>query len=152
MSSSSYEITVANDQVNTAIQAGMQKGWVLDTTQPLDEGHMVLTFRRASAVAPRPPADPLNRAIDPNIAWLELFGLIGFLGIGYLVANRIQDGIIRLVGFWILMTVGWIVTVILMTVLIGFCLIPVMLVASVGIPIWSALSLRNELEAQYPYR
>ncbi len=90
-----------------------------------------------------------GQGVDPNVAWLELLGFFGFLGIGYLVAGRVNDGIIRLVVFWILLGIGWTVTAILTALLIGICLIPVMLLISFGVPIWSALELRKELEAQW---
>jgi hypothetical protein len=86
--------------------------------------------------------------IDPNVAWLELIGLIGFLGIGYLVAGRTNDGILRLIGFMAFLFVGWLITAILIAVIIGICLVPVMLVAQVAIPVWSALQLKAELDRQ----
>lgn len=151
MNDSIYEITVPSDQVNTAIQKGLSKGWVLANSYPLPDDQVMLTFKRAAALtAPAySQGNPLDRPVDPNMAWLELLGFFGFLGIGYLVANRVNDGLIRLIGFWVLMGVGWTVTVVLSVFIIGICLIPVMLFLSFAIPIWSAVTLRNELEAQY---
>lgn len=88
------------------------------------------------------------RPVDPNTAWLELLGFLGFLGIGYLVAGRTNDGIIRLVGYMIFTFVGWAIVGVLSLAIIGLCLIPVMLGAQIGIPIWSAITLKNDLERQ----
>lgn len=143
-----HQMVVRPDEVNATITRGLSQGWTLVSSTPQDDGQVLLQFQRS--LAPARFSGMPGQAVDPNVAWLELLGLFGFLGIGYLVAGRVNDGIIRLVVFWILLGIGWTVTALLTMVLIGFCLIPVMMLISLGVPIWSALELRKELEAQYP--
>lgn len=103
----------------------------------------------AVSTPPMPNLPPRSasslQAKDPNLAWLELIGLLGFLGIGYLVTDQVEQGMIRLIGFMVFLFVGWAIVGLLSFVLIGLCLIPVMLAAQVGIPIWSAVQLRQQL-------
>ena len=93
--------------------------------------------------------DQLNR-INTGVVLEVLAGLFGFLGIGYLYAGFTNEGIKRLVVYFVGMTVGWIVTGLLSIILIGLCLIPVMLGLQVGIPIWSAMSLKKEGDRLVP--
>lgn len=85
---------------------------------------------------------------DPSTAFLlELIpGLFGFLGIGYLYIGRTNDGIIRLAAFLVYNLLAWTAILILSLVVVGLCLIPVQIAIQVGVPIWSALQLRKEMD------
>lgn len=91
---------------------------------------------------------PLTGNVNVQTAWLELIGLAGFLGVGYLSAGKTQEGIMRMVIFLGMLAIGWIMTLILGALSGGilFCiLIPAMFAIQVGVPIWSALQLQKEL-------
>jgi hypothetical protein len=90
--------------------------------------------------------------VDKNIAFiLELIGgLFGFLGIGYMYAGEIKGGVMRLLLWFALLYFSWIVASILSIILIGLCLMPFIIVAQVGIPIWSAFELKKRLEEAFP--
>jgi len=84
---------------------------------------------------------------DPNTAFLiELVGgFFGFLGLGYLYVGRTNDGILRLI-IWILYDViAAIIIALLLAVIVGFVCIPIQLVIQIGVPLWSATALKNEL-------
>ena len=85
---------------------------------------------------------------DPDTALLiELVGgLFGFLGLGHFYVGRTNDGLVRLLVWFVFLAVGWTATALLSVILIGLLCIPVMGVAQLGIPIWSALSLKSDLE------
>lgn len=91
-----------------------------------------------------------TRTFDPNIAFiLELvLGIFGLLGIGYLYGGRTDEGVVRLVVWLIWNLVAWCSIILLMAVIIGFCLIPFALAIQVGVPVWSAYSLKQKLVAQ----
>ena len=150
MENQNHTLMVAPEEVSKAVNEGAIQGWKLIESIPQADGKLLLRFERQSALQPRqydPRYDPVpHQRVDPNIAWLELIGLMGFLGIGYMVANKVQEGIMRLVLYLVLMTVGWIIVAALSVVLIGLCLIPVMLAIQVAIPVWSALELKKQLE------
>lgn len=86
---------------------------------------------------------------DPSTAFLlELIpGLFGFLGIGYLYIGRTNDGVIRLAAFLVYNLLAWTAILVLSLVVVGLCLIPVQIAIQVGVPIWSALQLRKEMDA-----
>jgi len=88
-----------------------------------------------------------TKTYDPNTAFLiELVaGFFGLLGIGYLYVGRTNDGVIRLI-VWLAydLFAGCIITL-LLSVLVGIVCIPFQLVIQVGIPLWSAYSLKNQL-------
>lgn len=92
------------------------------------------------------------RNVDKSVAFiLELVGgLMGYLGLGYMFAGKFKEGIIRLVVWLVIMIVGWVIVVALMMVLIGICFLPVLMIAQVLVPIWSAFQLKRELECYYP--
>ncbi|MFP4321103.1 MAG: hypothetical protein ACLFTK_01475 [Anaerolineales bacterium] len=147
MQNQQHQIVVPSERVNEAINDGTRKGWMLVNQEALEDGTTRLTFQpRADAGMAMQPAG--KKQIDPNYAWLELLGLLGFLGVGYLFADRVEEGLVRLIGFLVFIIGGWIIVSLLSVVIIGLCLIPFMLLAQFGIPIWSALQLRKELEAQ----
>ncbi len=77
---------------------------------------------------------------DPTTGLLiELLpGFFGFMGIGWLWAGETAIGVALLLGFWVFLAVE----IALMFVLIGFCLLPVNLIA----PIASAILLQRRLK------
>jgi hypothetical protein len=79
-----------------------------------------------------PPKDPTTGLL------LELIGLFGFAGIGWLWAGETAIGVALLLGFWAFLAVE----VFLMFIVIGFCLIPLNLV----IPIVSGVLLQKRLK------
>lgn len=84
---------------------------------------------------------------DPNTAFLiELVGgLFGILGLGYLYVGRTDEGIVRLIGWLLYMIVSWVVMIMLVVVVIGIICIPLQLAIQIGVPLWSAMKLKNEL-------
>ena len=107
------------------------------------EGRLVCRQCLASEVG------PLSQRTNPNNAFLIEFvaGFFGLLGIGYMYAGRVQDGVIRLI-FWLVYNItAYIVITLLAAILVGFLCIPVQLAIQVGIPLWSANALKNELMA-----
>jgi hypothetical protein len=85
---------------------------------------------------------------DPGTAFLVelILGIFGFLGIGYLYAGRTNDGIIRLVAFLAYNIIAWTAIILLTFVVVGLCLIPVQIAIQIGVPIWSAITLRRGME------
>lgn len=77
-------------------------------------------------------------------------GVVGLLGLGYMYAGRTSEGITRLVVWLIALSVMWTIVGLLMVVVIGFCLTVPALVVHVGVPVWSALTLKAELERHIP--
>lgn len=86
-------------------------------------------------------------AKDPNTAFLiELVGgLFGLLGLGYLYVGRTQDGIIRLIGWIIFLGVAWTTVALLTAVIIGLFCWPLQIALQIGIPVWSAIALKNNM-------
>ena len=84
---------------------------------------------------------------DPNTAFIiELVGgIFGLLGIGYLYAGRTNDGIMRLVLWIVYNAIAWIVISLLFTIIVGFVCLPFQLAIGIGVPIWSANTLKKEL-------
>ena len=71
---------------------------------------------------------------------LELLGLFGFLGIGWMWAGETAVGVILLIGYWFFC----LIEVLLFSIVIGFCLIP----CNFAIPIGSAIILQRRLKAR----
>jgi len=92
------------------------------------------------------------RNVDKSIAFiLELVGgLFGYLGIGYMYAGMVREGVIRLVVWLIVMIVAWVTVVMLMYICIGICFLPFLVLAHILVPVWSAFRLKRELEYAYP--
>ncbi len=87
---------------------------------------------------------------DPNTVFLVEFigGFFGLLGIGYFLVGRTNEGLIRVIA-WIIYDIIAVVTITLLaTVLIGFLCIPFQLAIQIGVPYWSASTLKKELLAQ----
>ena len=70
------------------------------------------------------------------------------LGLGYFYAGRTNDGIIRLISWIIYDLIAGITISLLLAVFIGLVCIPFQLVIQIGIPFWSATSLKNQLLSQ----
>ncbi|MBN1539262.1 MAG: hypothetical protein JW939_03890, partial [Candidatus Thermoplasmatota archaeon] len=90
--------------------------------------------------------------VDKNLAFvIELVGgLFGILGIGYMFSGLIKEGIIRLIVWIAIIVFAWVFISVLIMFLVGICFIPFMLAAQVGVPIWSAFSLKKRLEGAFP--
>lgn len=88
---------------------------------------------------------------DPNTVFIIelLAGLFGFLGIGYIYVGRTNEGIIRLVLWLIYDIAAWIIITLLMAIIIGCFCIPIQLIIHVGVPLWSASSLKKKLIEEY---
>lgn len=88
------------------------------------------------------------RKYDPNTVFLiELVGgFFGLLGIGYIYTGRTNEGILRLV-LWLIYSLitGCIISVLLAAYLVGIVCIPFQLIIQVGVPLWSATTLKNDL-------
>lgn len=92
-------------------------------------------------------AGPLSQQPNANNAFLIEFvaGFFGLLGIGYMYTGRVQDGVIRLILWLVYNITVYIIIVLLAAILVGFLCIPVQLAIQVGVPLWSASALKNEL-------
>jgi len=86
-------------------------------------------------------------AKDPNTAFLIelLAGFFGLLGIGYLYAGRTNDGILRLVIWIVYNIIAWVAIVTLSAIIVGVICIPFQLAIQIGVPIWSALTLKKQM-------
>jgi len=84
---------------------------------------------------------------DPNTAFLIEFvgGFFGLLGLGYFYTGRTNEGIIRLIAWLLYDIVAFIVISLLMAVLIGIICIPFQLIIQIGVPLWSATTLKNSM-------
>ncbi|TKJ28912.1 MAG: hypothetical protein CEE40_10330 [Chloroflexi bacterium B3_Chlor] len=84
---------------------------------------------------------------NANTAFLIEFvgGFFGLLGIGYMYAGRVNDGVIRLVLWLIYNITAYIVIAVLTAVLVGIICIPFQLAIQVGVPLWSANALKKDL-------
>jgi len=113
-----------------------------------------MTYNRDRRNPPRPPR-PVPRPAysrssssssgDPNTAFIiELVGgYFGLLGLGYIYMGRTGEGIVRLV-LWILYQIfAWVVISVLLAALVGVVCIPLQIVVYIGVPIWSAYTLKN---------
>lgn len=87
----------------------------------------------------QPPASMTQR--DPQTAMvIEIVaGLLGFLGIGYLYAGKTNQGIIRLIVWWVVLGLLGLS----IFIAIGICLLPIAWIAG---PIVSGIMLKKELE------
>ena len=90
--------------------------------------------------------------VDEDIAFIiELVGgIFGILGIGYMYAGLVKEGIIRLILWILVLMFGWMIAGILSICLIGLCLMPFLLIAQIGIPIWSAYTIRERIKEAFP--
>lgn len=90
-------------------------------------------------------------AKDKDTAFIiELvLGIFGLLGIGYMYAGLTNAGIIRLVGYWIFLTVLWPLFGVFVTLTSGFglCLFFVPLILQLAIVYFSADDLKKSMAA-----
>lgn len=93
-----------------------------------------------------------TRKYDPNTAFLiELVGgFFGFLGIGYIYVGRTNDGILRLVLWLLYDLIAAIAISLLLAVIVGIVCLPIQLIIQVGVPLWSATTLKNEMLSESP--
>jgi len=84
---------------------------------------------------------------DPNPAFLiELVGgFFGLLGLGYIYVGRSSEGVVRLVAWLLYDIVAGITIAMLLAVVVGVVCIPIQLVIQVGVPLWSASTLKNQM-------
>lgn len=67
-------------------------------------------------------------------------GFFGFLGIGYMYAGYTKEGIIRLIGWWVILGIGAFISA--LTAGIGFlCLLPI----AIAGPIISGVLLKKRM-------
>lgn len=87
---------------------------------------------------------------DPNTAFLiELVGgFFGLLGLGHFYVGNTNDGLVRLIVWIIYEIIALVVISILLALIIGIICIPIQFVIHLGVPIWSAMSLKKDLESQ----
>lgn len=88
-----------------------------------------------------------NSEYDENTAFLIelLAGLFGFLGIGYIYVGRTNEGVTRLILFFIYNVIAWFVISLLSAIIIGLCLVPIQIIIQIGVVIWSANTLKKDL-------
>jgi TM2 domain-containing membrane protein YozV len=91
------------------------------------------------------PASPQPK--DPNTAFLieMVGGFFGFLGLGYFYVGRTNDGVLRLLIWLAYGITAYIIITLLLAVIIGIICIPIQLVIQVGVPFWSANTLKNDM-------
>lgn len=90
---------------------------------------------------------PETNKKDPNTAYLiELIGgFFGLLGLGYFYVGQTNEGIIRLI-IWIIYNVfAYIIISVLISLVVGIACCPFQLIIQIGVPIWSATTLKNQL-------
>jgi hypothetical protein len=88
---------------------------------------------------------------DKTVAFiLELLGIFGILGIGHIYAGLIKQGVIRLVLWIIILVVGWVAASVLSYFIIGLCMMPFLVIAQIGIPIWSAFQIKKKMDEEFP--
>ena len=89
---------------------------------------------------------------DPNTAFLieMIGGFFGLLGLGYLWIGLTNDGLIRLIAWLVYNLVAWVVIVLLMVVVVGCFCVPIQILIQIGIPIWSAFTLKNMMMGGAP--
>ncbi len=72
------------------------------------------------------------------------------MGLGYFYAGRTNDGIIRLIAWLVYDIVAVVAITLLLAVIVGFVCIPIQLAIQVGVPLWSANKLKQEMLASTP--
>ena len=84
---------------------------------------------------------------DPNTAFIiELVGgFFGLLGLGYFYVGRTNEGVIRLIIWIVYDIIAAVAITVLLAVIVGIVCIPVQLIIQVGVPLWSANTLKKEL-------
>jgi TM2 domain-containing membrane protein YozV len=84
---------------------------------------------------------------DPNTVFLieMVGGFFGFLGLGYFYVGRTNDGVLRLILWLVYGVTAAIIISLLLAVFIGIICIPIQLAIQVGVPYWSANTLKNDM-------
>lgn len=87
---------------------------------------------------------------DPNTVFLVEFigGFLGLLGIGHFLVGRTSDGLVRLIAWIIYDIIAVAIITALLAVLVGIVCIPIQLAIQIGVPYWSASTLKKELLSQ----
>lgn len=87
---------------------------------------------------------------DPNTAFLiELVGgFFGLLGLGHFYVGNTNDGMIRFIVWIVYEIIAFIIITILLAFIIGIICIPFQFVIHLGVPIWSAMALKKDMESQ----
>ena len=87
---------------------------------------------------------------DPNTAFLiELVGgFFGLLGLGYMYTGRTNDGVVRLILWLLYDIIAVVVITVLLAVIVGIVCIPFQLAIQIGVPIWSATTLKKQMLAE----
>ncbi len=86
---------------------------------------------------------------DPNTAFIIEFtgGFFGLLGLGYFYVGRMEDGLIRVIG-WMVYYIGAVIAIsLLLAIFVGICCIPIQLAIQIGVPYWSASELKKKMLA-----
>jgi hypothetical protein len=85
---------------------------------------------------------------DPNTAFLLEFagGFFGLLGLGHLYGGKTTDGVVRLIGWIIYDIMAAIIISLLLAVFIGIICLPIQLLIQIGIPLWSGLALKKQMQ------
>jgi hypothetical protein len=121
--------------------SGKSTRYAATTSRPLGPGRSPTPFGSA----------PLARP-DPNLAFvLELLpGLFGFLGIGHMVCGSVGRGLALLVGWWVFLGISGLGVFVLgaLTLGVGWCLFPILLLVYLLGPALSALWVKRELEGR----
>ena len=93
-------------------------------------------------------ASPAAKEHDPNTVFIiELVGgFFGLLGLGYFYVGRTNDGLLRLLVWFGYNLVAWIAIVLLMAILVGFVCAVFQILIQIAVPVWSAMTIKNELE------
>jgi TM2 domain-containing membrane protein YozV len=106
--------------------------------------------------ATRPDVAAMLQEQRINNAFLvELIGgVVGFLGVGHMYVGRTNDGLVRLIGWWLIVGATWTTIALLSAIAIGLCMIPGAIAIQMGVPVYSAIRLRQTLlaEAGLPQR
>lgn len=86
---------------------------------------------------------------DPDTAFLiELVGgFFWLLGLGHMYVGRTDEGVLRLIIWFVYNVVAYIVIMILISIFIGCLLIPVQLAIQIAVPVWSASKLKKSVLA-----
>lgn len=86
---------------------------------------------------------------DQDTAFLIEFlgGVFGFLGLGYIYSGLTNAGLVRLLGMWAFIFVGWTMAMVLSFVLIGLCMMPFLFVAQLFMAYKSADDLKKSIVA-----
>jgi len=89
-----------------------------------------------------------RKSTDANSAFLlELIGgFFGLLGIGHMYVGQTNDGILRLVLWLAYTAIAWVIIALTSGIFIGLLCIPAQLLIQIGVPIWSAVALKKQLE------